>query len=113
MRGITVAPHAGVVVQIGDTAIAADFVLVLIANKERSAGNQLGTGYKVMNKNVIDCDIWQSGSDIPVANECVSICTMENLVYYRLAPPKPGSIQYALALVSGVSAATESRKGSS
>ena len=66
----------------------------------------------MVTKNVIDCDIWQSGSDIPDANDCVSICTMENLVYYKLAQPKPGSVQHALFLVSSVEAANESRNGS-
>ena len=98
------------VAQIDDVAMAADFVLVLIATKEKSAGNPFGAGYRVINQNFIDCDIWQSGQDIPAANESVSICTMENL-YYKIAPPKPGAIQYALALVSGLTAASESRKG--
>ena len=102
LRGITVAPHAGMVVQIDDTAIAADFVLVLIASKERSGGNQFGKGYRVITKNVIDCDIWQPGEDIPATKDCVSLCTMDNLLYYKLAPPRPGGIQYALALVSNV-----------
>ena len=111
LRDITDAPHAGMVVRIGDAALAADFVLVLIAVKERSGGNVLGTGYRVINKNVIDCNIWNSGEDITTTNDCVSICTMENLLHYKLAPPRPGGMQYALALVSRVSAATESRTG--
>ena len=44
-----------------------------------------------------------------MTNDCVSICTMENLVYCKFAPPKLGSLQYALFLVSGVTAASESR----
>ena len=71
----------------------------------------MGSGYRVINKNDIDCTIWNSGEDITSANDCVSICTMENLVHYKLAPPRPGGMQYALALVSRVSAATESRTG--
>ena len=109
LRDITDAPRAGMVVRIGDAAIAADFVLVLIAVKERSGGDVLGTGYRVINKNVIDCNIWNSGEDITRPNDCVFVCTMEKLMHYKLAPPKPGSMQYALALVSRVSAATESR----
>ncbi len=96
------APHAGMVVQIDDTAIAADFVLVLIASEKRSGGNQFIKGYRVITKNVIDCDIWQSGEDTPATRDCVSLCTMDNLLYYKLAPPRPGGIQYALALVSNV-----------
>ena len=37
---------------------------------------------------------------------------MEDLVCYKLSPPKPGSVQYSLFLVSGVTAANESRNGS-
>ncbi len=69
----------------------------------------MGSGCRVISKNVIDCDMWHSGEDITSTNDCVSICAMENLAHYKLAPPKPGSMQYALALVSRVSAATESR----
>ena len=102
LRDITLAPHAGMVVQIDDTSIAADFVLVLIAVKEKSGGKQFGKGYRVITKNVIDCDIWQSGEDIPATRDCFSLCTMGNLLYYKLAPPRPGGIQYALSLVSNV-----------
>ena len=112
VRDITVAPHAGMVVKMGNVTIVADYVLVLIAAKERSGGKQFGTGYRVLTKNVVDCDIWDSGSDVPVTADCVSICTMDNLMHYKMAPPKPGSVQYALALVSGFTAATDSTTGS-
>ena len=49
LREITDAPHAGMVVLIGDAALAADFVLVLIAVKKASGGDVLGTGYRVIN----------------------------------------------------------------
>ncbi len=69
------------VVQIDDTAIAADFVLVLIASKERSSGNKFGKGDRV-----ISYPRTSSGEDIPATKDCVTLCTMENLLYYKLAP---------------------------
>ena len=60
----------------------------------------------------MDCNIYHDGSDIPVAGNCVSICTMDNLVQYKMAPSKPGGIQYVLALVSGVAPASGLSAGS-
>ena len=102
MRDISIAPHSGMLVKMQDgTDLVADFVLVLLGAKDRSGGQQLGSGYRVITKNVMDCDIYDDGSDIQMTGHCVSICTMDNLVHYKMAPPKPGGIQYVLALVSG------------
>ena len=113
VRDIAIAPHSGMLVKMNDgTELFADYVLVLLGAKERSSGHQVGSGYRVITKNVMDCDIFDDGSDIPVAGNCVSICTMDNLVSYKMAPPKPGGIQYALALVSGFAPASGSTAGS-
>ena len=42
--------------------------------------------------------------------DCVSICNTDNLVNYKMAPLKPGTVQYAIALVSGLSVASDSTK---
>ena len=112
VRDITVAPHAGMCVKMDDSLfIVAEYVLVLIAATERSGGNSFPSGYRVLTKKIVDVDFWESGADIPEAADCVSICTTDNLVHYKMAPPRPGSRQYALALVSGFRPATESTKG--
>ena len=113
VRDITVAPRAGTRVQRGESERAiADYVLVLIAVTEKSSGKQMGSSYRVITKNVLDCDIWKNGSDIPMTADCVSICTDDNLLNYKLVPPKHGGHQYAIALVSGCSLPSESSKGS-
>jgi len=112
VRDITIAPHAGVCVKMNDdTEVAADYVLVLVAATEKSGGQKFGTGYRVITKKVIDCGIWDGDSDISVSADCVSICTMDNLVNYKMAPPKPGSMQYSLALISGLAPASQSKTG--
>ena len=112
VRDITVAPHAGMCVKMDDSLfIVAEYVLVLIAATERSGGNSFPSGYRVLTKKIVDVDFWESGEDILEAADCVSICTMDNLVHYKMSPPRPGGREYALALVSGFRPATDSTKG--
>jgi hypothetical protein len=112
VRDITVAPHAGMCVKMdGCLFIVAEYVLVLIAATEKSGGNSFPTGYKVLTKKIVDVDFWESGENTPEAADCVSICTADNLVHDKMAPPRPRSRQYALALVSGFGPATVSTKG--
>ena len=112
VRDISHASHAGMIVKKHGADIATDYLLVLIAIAEKSGGKQFGTKYRVLTKNVVDCDIWESGTDIPVAADCVSICTMNNLVHYKLAPSRPGTSQYAMALVSNLTPGSETRPAS-
>ena len=57
IRDITVAPHAGMSVKIGDTVpIVAEYVLVLIAATERSSGQSFSNGYRVVTKK-IGCEL--------------------------------------------------------
>ena len=111
IRDITVAPHAGMSVKIDDTvSIVAEYVLLLIAATDRSSGQSFSNGYRVVTKKIVDVDFWESGADISEAADCVSLCTTDNLVYYTMAPARPGTRQYGLALVSGFKPATESTR---
>jgi len=112
IRDITNSPHAGMRVKMNNgREVLAEYALVLICATEKSGGQAFGSGYKVITKNVRDCDIWDDGSDVPVTADCVSICTTDNLLHYKVGPLKPGTVQYAVALVSGLSPASGSKPG--
>ena len=49
-------PHAGLLVHGG--TISCECALAVVAARERSKGNNFGTGLRVLTKNVVDCDPW-------------------------------------------------------
>ena len=113
VRDFIVAPHAGMCVKMNETLfVPVEYALVLIAATTKSSGQSFGDGYRVVTKNVMDIDFTEAETNLPVTSDCVSICTTDNLVNYKMAPSKPGTNQFALALVSGYTPATEMTKGS-
>ena len=95
-------PHAGLLVHGG--TISCECALALVAARERSKGNKFGTGFRVLTKNVVDCDPWltveEGGSTF--GGQLASICSVDNVTPFTLNPPRPGQMQYALVVVSNV-----------
>ena len=104
-------PHAGLTVHGG--RVSCECVLALVAATEKSKGNKFGSGFRVLTKNVRDCDPWgiaSSPTDV-FQGQLASICTVENLTEYTLMPPRPGEPQHALVVISNVTDAAAGGAG--
>ena len=72
-------------------------VIALIRSHAKSTTESLGDGLKLTTQNV-QC-ILHSGDEHPTGYTVTSVCTLSNLVAYRLDPPRGGS-QCALATIT-------------
>ena len=74
--------------------------LVLLCSTRKSTLQQAGNGFLVLTENVTDAFATdQQGGPLWKTRAC---CTLESSLQYRLDPPKPGAVQYFLAIIGSI-----------
>ena len=95
-------PHSGLTVAGGK--VPCRCALALVATSTRSKGQKTGTGFRVVTRDVVDCDPWKDDGlgDCAFAGMLASICSIDAIPQVTLSPMRPGETVYALVLVSNV-----------
>ena len=102
LQEVRLSPHAGLVV--GEENTPCEFVLCMIATKQKSTLETFGTGHRVRTTNLSATNLLAAAesADEVCAGSLTSVCTLKNLTDFLLSPPKPGHPQYALVLISSM-----------
>ena len=78
-------------------------VVVLVVSKQRSQPYTVGaSGHKLVTSNVVDLIRSDSAPQSGCKYEIVTFCTLDNIMDYKLDPPKNAKEQAALISVTGV-----------
>ena len=95
-------PHYGIEVAMQDVVVHGSAVVVLVGAREKSVVHKCGDGYKVTTKNMVDVlgnALGQSGT---VAWDAVAYCGIDDLLEFKLDPPRGSTMRAAVATVIGL-----------
>ena len=94
-------PHYPFQVQMKDCILHGDSVITLIGSRTKSVTDKCGSGFKVTTKNIMDILGETFGLD-QRAVDVVAYCTVDELMEFKMDPPRGGSCRIAIASVIGV-----------
>ena len=99
------APHSGITVG----KVSCEFAISLIATTGKSQLLEFGAGYRIVTGDLQECcykALASQGSAVLTAKsipgQLVSMCTLDNLMQFKLTPSRVGGVTYAVVLISGV-----------
>ena len=77
-------------------------VVALVGSREKSVVQQCGDGYKVTTKNIVDVLGNALGVGGTVAWDAVAYCGIDDLLEFKLDPPRGSSMRAAVAMIIGL-----------
>jgi hypothetical protein len=93
-------PLAGLSVSEKPCSIA----IALVGSTAKSTLQQIGDGYQIETKKVLDVGLQTGIKHEIFSGSVLSVCTLSNLVRFKLDPARPGKPSYFIVLVSSASA---------
>jgi hypothetical protein len=84
----------------GVESVKAKFVAVLVASPNRSTPTAVGSGYKVTTSGIIDYA--NPGALLSEAYTVAGFCGMNDMLDFKLDPPRGKSSRVAVILISGM-----------
>ena len=95
-------PHYGFEVAMKDLVVHGSAVVALVGSKEKSIVQKCGDGYKVTTKNIVDVLGNALGVGGTVAWDAVAYCGIDDLLEFKLDPPRGSSMRAAVATIIGL-----------
>ena len=102
-------PHYAFEVAFKDRLVRGSAVVALVGSKEKSVVQMCGEGYKVTTKNLVDVLGDALGLSGTGAWDAVAYCGLDDLLEFKLDPPRGSSMRTAVATIIGVEKTETSR----
>ena len=102
-------PHYGFEVAMKEFVVHGRAVVALVGSREKSVVQQCGDGYKVTTKNIVDVLGNALGVGGTVAWDAVAYCGIDDLLEFKLDPPRGSSMRVAVATIIGLEKGESSR----
>ena len=102
LSSIPSSPHYGFEVAMKDLVVHGSAVVALVGSKEKSIVQKCGDGYKVTTKNIVDVLGNALGVGGTVAWDAVAYCGIDDLLEFKLDPPRGSSMRAAVATIIGL-----------
>ena len=99
---IRTSPHYGFEVAMKDFCVHGSAVVALVGSKEKSVVQKCGEGYKVTTKNIVDVLGDALGLSGAGAWDAVAYCGLDDLLEFKLDPPRGSSMRTAVATIIGL-----------
>ena len=102
-------PHYAFEVAFKDVLLRGSALVALVGSKEKSVVQKCGEGYKVTTKNIVDVLGDALGLSGAGAWDAVAYCGLDDLLEFKLDPPRGSSMRTAVATIIGVEKTETSR----
>ena len=109
MAEVQSSPHYAFEVAIKDVVLHGSALVALVGSKEKSVVQQCGDGCKVTTKNIVDILGDALGLSGAGAWDAVAYCGLDDLLEFKLDPPRGSSMRTAVATIIGVEKTETSR----
>ena len=77
-------------------------IVAVVGSTEKSKVEACGTGWKVTTKNLSDLLAEKTGTQTDVVWDAVAYCTTEQLLEFKLDPPRGSKMRFAVVVISAV-----------
>ena len=95
-------PHYSFELAFKDAPVHGSAVVALVGSKERSDLQRCGAGYKVTTKNIVDILGDGLGLSGGSAWDAVAYCSLDDVIEFKLDPPRGSAMRTAVATIIGV-----------
>ena len=102
-------PHYPFEVAFKDGLVRGSALVALVGSKEKSVVQKCGEGYKVTTKNIVDVLGDALGLSGAGAWDAVAYCGLDDLLEFKLDPPRGSAMRTAVATIIGVEQTETSR----
>lgn len=101
-------PHYTFEVAFKDMLVHGSALVALIGSKEKSAVQKCGDGYKVTTKKIVDVLGDALGLSGAITWDAVAYCSLDDLLEFKLDPPRGSSMRTAVATIIGLESSENS-----